>query len=328
MSSFTDQKVSDTYSSILHVTGASLISNEKIDVYDGVGNRSALSLGTYNSGADIAGPLACDNITVGELSYPNTPGTEGQILIQGADGIEFSSSINSSSLEDLSPDPSGTYNDGPITSIKINSKGLVTELKADAKSPTPELDLNTNSSQSNTTITGLKVDKFGYVDKVYTTDDKTICGFTKFRAGGDATVIIPPRATEETSGWIPLTLPKTSSSFPDSGYYKIADRVKGVSFNLKPDADIVHDGKLIHIEVTDDPTATTIDEETGVASPVVYTAIYHKMPSSVGPYRVLGSVSVPIARLPSGDGIIYIRNKTVGFPSSIQFSLEKLRTHF
>lgn len=68
MKSLTDQFISDLYGSLLHVDADSLSSSNVPDVYDGLGNKSALSLGLENEGAVITGSLSAGNII-----FPNQP---------------------------------------------------------------------------------------------------------------------------------------------------------------------------------------------------------------------------------------------------------------
>lgn len=68
MKSLTDQFISDLYGSLLHVDADSLSSASVPDVYDGLGNKSALSLGLEGEGAVITGSL-----TTGNIVLPNQP---------------------------------------------------------------------------------------------------------------------------------------------------------------------------------------------------------------------------------------------------------------
>lgn len=68
MKSLTDQFISDLYGSLLHVDAESLSSSPLPAVYDGIGNKSSLSLGLENQGAVITGSL-----TTGNIVFPNQP---------------------------------------------------------------------------------------------------------------------------------------------------------------------------------------------------------------------------------------------------------------
>lgn len=68
MKSLTDQFISDLYGSLLHVEAESLSSANITDVYDGLGNKSSLSLGMENNGAVITGSLSAGN-----LIFPSQP---------------------------------------------------------------------------------------------------------------------------------------------------------------------------------------------------------------------------------------------------------------
>lgn len=68
MKSLTDQFISDLYGSLLHVDADSLSSASLPDVYDGLGNKSSLSIGLEGQGAVITGSL-----TTGNIVLPNQP---------------------------------------------------------------------------------------------------------------------------------------------------------------------------------------------------------------------------------------------------------------
>ena len=124
-SDLSDQYIDDTFDGILHMNGNPLPSLAKGQVYDGSGQASSLKLGLSGNGADVSGQLVVDTLKVGTLNYPSTNGSAGEFLYQvDANTVGRTSTI----LGDLNPDPSGNYDIEDISAIKVNSKGLVTEV--------------------------------------------------------------------------------------------------------------------------------------------------------------------------------------------------------
>jgi hypothetical protein len=123
MSSLTDLYISDSYTGLLHAGGISLPVTGQITMYDGSGQVSSLSLGIAGQGADITGRLTTDNLTVGTLVYPSTPGSVGSFLYQ-----ENSTSLGFITEDELFPNiiEAGTYD--RIKSIQVTDKGFVTDI--------------------------------------------------------------------------------------------------------------------------------------------------------------------------------------------------------
>ena len=67
MSSLTDKFISDRYGYLLH-TNQSLLTAAFSDVYDGIGDKTSLSIGTQGNGATITGRL-----TAGNVEFPSLP---------------------------------------------------------------------------------------------------------------------------------------------------------------------------------------------------------------------------------------------------------------
>lgn len=63
--SLTNQFISDTYESLLHVGLSAIPSGVVVDVNDGIGQKTSLSLGLSGNGATISGSL-----TAGNIGYP------------------------------------------------------------------------------------------------------------------------------------------------------------------------------------------------------------------------------------------------------------------
>jgi hypothetical protein len=125
----------------LPVTGRAL-------VYDGSGNISSISIGRANSGMFVSGTLASNalssttvtggsgsigglltvgSLRVGNMNYPTSVGSTGDILLQSSSTTSTFGKLSSNSMADLSPAPTGSYGDG-IVSLTVNSKGLVTNV--------------------------------------------------------------------------------------------------------------------------------------------------------------------------------------------------------
>ena len=79
MSSLFNKKIKDTFQGVLHVNAEELPDTGQVPVFDGLGNKSALSLGKEGAGAKVSAPF-----TVNNLEYPSdTAGTTtGSIMIQ------------------------------------------------------------------------------------------------------------------------------------------------------------------------------------------------------------------------------------------------------
>ena len=129
MSSLTDKNVSDSYLGLLHSSGTPLPTSSVAAIYDGEGNKSALSLGRDGNGVDISGNLSTDSLNSGSLSYPNSPLSAGGVLIQQGNSIKISEKLPSDNIPLLTPSPAGTYS-GIITKIIVNPNGLVTSVEA------------------------------------------------------------------------------------------------------------------------------------------------------------------------------------------------------
>lgn len=75
----TDNYVANTYKGVLHVNGEELPAEEKVQVYDGAGNATALKLGVV--GADCIS-LSANGFTANDFKYPETPGNQYSVVCQ------------------------------------------------------------------------------------------------------------------------------------------------------------------------------------------------------------------------------------------------------
>jgi hypothetical protein len=65
----TDNNIDETFGGLIHAQGAALPTTGKIDLYDGVGNKSSLQIGRSGKGATIYAGVNEDSFTVlGDLS--------------------------------------------------------------------------------------------------------------------------------------------------------------------------------------------------------------------------------------------------------------------
>lgn len=60
----TNTNISDTYKGLLHSFGIPLPATGQVDMYDGVGTKSALKLGAECNGATVCGTLTCGNLVL------------------------------------------------------------------------------------------------------------------------------------------------------------------------------------------------------------------------------------------------------------------------
>ena len=97
--SLTNTNVSETYVGVLHAEGAPLPASGKADIYDGFGNKSALSVGREGEGVEVSGTLGPNFASaIADVIYPvgslffskdnNNPGSRmaGTSWIQVAQG--------------------------------------------------------------------------------------------------------------------------------------------------------------------------------------------------------------------------------------------------
>ncbi len=81
----TDNYVANTYKGVLHVNGEELPAVDKIQVYDGAGNETAIKLGS-NSVDCLS--LSAQGLTANNFKYPDVPGNSFNVLTQVSDSSE------------------------------------------------------------------------------------------------------------------------------------------------------------------------------------------------------------------------------------------------
>ena len=69
--SLTNTNISETYVGVLHAKGEALPGAGQVDIYDGFGNKSALSLGQAGKGIDVDGALGSNfKAAIADTIYP------------------------------------------------------------------------------------------------------------------------------------------------------------------------------------------------------------------------------------------------------------------
>jgi len=69
--SLTNTNISETYVGVLHAEGAPLPASGKADIYDGFGNKSALSVGREGEGIEVSGTLGASFASaIADVIYP------------------------------------------------------------------------------------------------------------------------------------------------------------------------------------------------------------------------------------------------------------------
>lgn len=130
MSSLSGRLTSEVYGGYLHSNAQPLINipGFRTGVYDGSGQKSALSLGVEGEGAIISGNLSTDSLTVGGLAFPTQASTVGSVVVQTSlSTLALSSGLPMEFLQELTPSPAGDYKN--IKKISVNSRGLITSVE-------------------------------------------------------------------------------------------------------------------------------------------------------------------------------------------------------
>jgi hypothetical protein len=60
----TDEFIADAYTGFLHTSNTPIVGNDPVVMYDGLGNKTALSIGAETKGIKISGKLEADTISV------------------------------------------------------------------------------------------------------------------------------------------------------------------------------------------------------------------------------------------------------------------------
>lgn len=89
----TNTTISKTYVGVLHARGSQLPASGQRDIYDGVGQRSAIKLGRGCNGATICGPLSATEILSDSIKIGNTNVID---VIYPVGAVIFNTGINPS----------------------------------------------------------------------------------------------------------------------------------------------------------------------------------------------------------------------------------------
>lgn len=92
----TDNYVATTYKGVLHVNGEELPADTKVQVYDGAGNETGLTLG-INSVDCLS--LSALGLTANDFKYPDTPGDKFSVLCQTSD--DATGGVNTLELKNI-----------------------------------------------------------------------------------------------------------------------------------------------------------------------------------------------------------------------------------
>jgi hypothetical protein len=277
MSSLNDTLISDTFDSLIHANGNVLPVSGLIDLYDGSGNKSSLSIGRDTSGIKVAGKVTADTLTVGSVNYPTLNGTIGHIVYQQtATQWGYLGQIPSSLLETLSPSPAKTYSN-PITSITVNSKGQVTDV--------------------------VEIDDFKA--------SKNIIAHHAPHVSVTSTAIIIPASLSAVSSWvrIDLTNDGLGSTNPDLPTASVINSTKAITGFLRSSGVVDHGGKQTFIQATPSPNLLN------GTNPYMYPVLYD-IPTNSSDQRGLGGMFYcPVSKETSGGverNVIYLRNRGDG----------------
>lgn len=144
--SLTNTNISETYVGVLHAEGQALPASGKADIYDGFGNKSALSVGRDGEGIEVSGDLGPNfAAAIADVIYPvgsvffstdNTnPSTrmtgttweqvaEGKFIAGVGTGTDKNSEIHTVTAEDT--DTTGEYSHAlTVSELPAHSHGLL-----------------------------------------------------------------------------------------------------------------------------------------------------------------------------------------------------------
>jgi len=277
MSSLNDTLISDTFDSLIHANGNVLPISGLIDLYDGSGNKSSLSIGRDTSGIKVAGKVTADTLTVGSVNYPTLNGTIGHIVYQQtATQWGYLGQIPSSLLETLSPSPAKTYSN-PITSITVNSKGQVTDV--------------------------VEIDDFKASKNI-------IAHHAPHVSATGTNAITIPASLSAVSSWVKIDL--TNNGIANDGSETIASvlpSTKAITGFLRSSGVVDHGGKQTFIQATPNPNLLN------GTNPYMYPVLYD-IPVDANDKRGLGGMFYcPVSKETSGGverNYIHLRNRGDG----------------
>jgi len=92
----TDNYVANTYQGVLHVNGQELPDDVKVQVYDGMGNKTAIQLGINSVDCQS---LSAQGLTANDFKYPEEPGFAFNVLCQTTQNAR--GQVNTLELRDI-----------------------------------------------------------------------------------------------------------------------------------------------------------------------------------------------------------------------------------
>jgi len=122
----TDQFVADTYDGVFH-SESNLPATGITPMYDGLGNRSDISIGRFGQGVSIHSTLITDDLKVGALDFPNAVTTTGNVLV-ASDTTTLTLQPFSTALPDTGV-TADSYPLGDVRNIVVDAKGRVTAIQ-------------------------------------------------------------------------------------------------------------------------------------------------------------------------------------------------------
>jgi hypothetical protein len=279
MSSLTDTLISDTFDSIIHANANPIPISGLVNLYDGEGNQSSLSIGRSGNGIDVSGKITTDDLTVGNINFPKLNGVIGSIVYQktATEWGYLEDGIGSNLLQSLSPSPAKTYTN-PIASITVNSKGLVTNITELGSFRTSKNIVAHHSPHVSVT-------------------------------GSTSPIVLPASSNE----WVRVDLTNDGLGTEDPAKLtaSVIDETRSITGFLRSTGKVVHGGKQTFIQATPSPS---IVNEAG--SNYLYPVIYD-IPVNADDQRGIGaSFFCPVARETVGGSpnhaVIYLRNRGNG----------------
>lgn len=132
-----DQYIEDTFPGLLHSSGEELPESGKANIYDGNGNKSAISVGRENNGVGVTGELTVTgNLKNKFTTYPTTDPTPNDLIV--ADKAN-PTNLKFLSLKDLLTLLGGLVDDGTYENPTIVfENGILTQITSNPLDETVE----------------------------------------------------------------------------------------------------------------------------------------------------------------------------------------------
>lgn len=210
--SLTDKQTKDVYTGLIHAGGQALPLTDTAVLYDGYGQASSLSIGLSSNGAEIAGGLLCTGqLSAGNIRFTTTDSPSGANfpLVSNGNGLAEFGQINSESIIDLLPAPTGMYRN--IQNIAVDSRGLITNAVGNSTADTAWMtfdgaDVSFSYTISNLVVTCLSIGhtlKTGDIITVVNATDTGLNGTVVVQSANTATGVFTfanPTAITSSTG--------------------------------------------------------------------------------------------------------------------------------